>query len=353
VFHPYVLHGPLRSPPRRQSVCPLSGARRSRNHCSELEHEAEVVADSPSLWDAAVFKWIHEHDVSLVVAGRPVEFAKWSRRPVTGADPVLDDAREDVPRLRKASRSTSGPGESPKISATVRLPRKARRRVGIMTWRDDDFLARVEPSARPSGGGLEHGSSGYAEGLRRARAERRASLEPGGAEQLHNNRREAMHKAYVVAAGVIGAAVVAAAAVAVLVFAGVFAVSPGVGGSHRAETLEQQPSSTTPGPSSPSTAGPPSPNTTAETGPSALPPSNPVAIPDTTAGTQVPARSSSNPSGSQQLSSASSPLLSGAPAPDPPTASTACQSKSRQRGHRSKAGAAPLAAGQPLRCSKS
>jgi hypothetical protein len=77
---------------------------------------------------------------------------------------------------------------------------------------DDDFLARTEPFAEPRRGGLEHGASGYAEGLRRPRAERRASRQ--------DKRREAMHKPYAVAAGVMGTAVVAAAAFAVLVFAG-------------------------------------------------------------------------------------------------------------------------------------
>jgi cytoskeletal protein RodZ len=193
---------------------------------------------------------------------------------------------------------------------------------GIVTRRDDDFLARVEPSVEPRGGGREHGSSGYAEGLRSPKAERRASLEPGGAEQVHNKRREAMHKLYVVGAGVMGAAVVAAAAVAVLVFAGVIAVSPGTsGGNRRAEALKQRPSSTTTPPSSPSTTTEaPSPSTAAETGRSPLRPSHPVAIPDTTTGEQVPARPSSNSGGSEQLSSASSPTPSGASAPGAPTA---------------------------------
>ena len=44
------------------------------------------------------------------------------------------------------------------------------RRIGIVTRRDDDFLARTEPFAEPGGGGLEHGSAGYAEGLRQSRA---------------------------------------------------------------------------------------------------------------------------------------------------------------------------------------
>lgn len=172
--------------------------------------------------------------------------------------------------------------------------------------------------------------------------------------RVDNGKREAMHKAYVVGAGIMGAAVVAAAAVAVLVFAGVFTVSPGVGRGHRAETLEQQPSSTATPPSSPSTTtGPPPLGTAAETGRAPLPPSNPIAIPDTTASAQVPARSSSNSSGSEQLSSASSPPPSGAPASAPPTAPAACQSKSRQQGHRSEAGTAPRAVGQPSRCSKS
>ena len=123
-----------------------------------------------------------------------------------------------------------------------------------MTRPDDDFLARTEPFAEPRGGRLEHGASGYAEGLRRTRAERRASR--------HDNRREVTHKAYVVAAGVMGTAVVAAAVFAVLVFAGVFDVSTGVGGGHRTETLVKHPSSTTTDPPSPSTTtAPPSPDT--------------------------------------------------------------------------------------------
>jgi hypothetical protein len=185
------------------------------------------------------------------------------------------------------------------------------RRVGIVTGCDDEFLARTEPFAEPRGGGPEHGASGYAAGLRRTR---RASR--------HNKSRDAMHKAYVVSAGVMGIAVVAAAAVAVLVFAGVFAVSPGTSGGHRrGEAVEQQPSSTTTPPSSPSTTrGAPSPSTAAETGRSPLRPSHPVAIPDTTTGEQVPARPASNSGGSEQMSSASSPTPSGASAPGAPTA---------------------------------
>jgi hypothetical protein len=162
-----------------------------------------------------------------------------------------------------------------------------------------------------------------------------------------------MHKAYVVGAGIMGAAVVAAAAVVVLVFAGLYTVSPGVGRGHRAETREHQPSSTTAPPSSPSTTTErPPPGADPETGRLPLPPSHPVAIPDTNASAPVPARPSSNFNGSEQLSSASSPLPSGAPTPAPPTAPVACQSKSRQQGHRSEAGGVPLAVGQPSKCSK-
>ena len=162
------------------------------------------------------------------------------------------------------------------------------------------------------------------DGLRSTRAERRASR--------HNERREATHKAYVVAAGVMGTASIAAAAFAVLVFAGLFTVSPGGGGGHRTETLVKQPPDTTTDPSSPSTTAapspdttsePPPPNTAAQTGRSPLPPSNRVATPPTTAGAQVPqvpAPPPLNSNGAQPLSSASSPLPSGAPAPTPTTA---------------------------------
>src|SRR5215207_406769 len=185
-----------------------------------------------------------------------------------------------------------------------------------ISWRESN-LSRSRAGA---GGSTAH--RGAPRALRRARAKRRASLEPGGAEQVHNKTREAMHKAYVVGAGVMGAAVVTAAAVAVLVFEGVIVVSPGTSGGHRrAEALEQQPSSTTTPPSSLSTTtGAPSPSTAAETGRSPLRPSHPVAIPDTTAGEQVPARPSSNSGGSEQLSSASPPTLSGAPTPGAPSA---------------------------------
>ena len=98
-----------------------------------------------------------------------------------------------------------------------------------------------------------------------------------------------MSKAFVVGAGLMGAAVVAAAAFAVLVFAGLFTVSSGVGGGHRPVTLVQQPPATTTPPPSPSDAtdpNPPSdstatfpPSTTAQTGRSPLPSSNRVAVP--------------------------------------------------------------------------
>ena len=155
-----------------------------------------------------------------------------------------------------------------------------------------------------------------------------------------NGKREAMHKAYVVGAGIMGAAVVAAAAFALLVFAGLYTVSPGVGKGHRAEALEQQPSSTTTLPSSPSDAtdppsqsdatAPVSPSTAAETGRSPLPSSNRVATPRTTVGAQVPARPPSNSSGSKQLSSTSSPPPSDA-ALVPSTPRGAC-SKGRKHG---------------------
>jgi hypothetical protein len=224
------------------------------------------------------------------------------------------------------------------------------RRIGIVTRRDDDFLARTEPFAEPRGDGLEHASAGYAEGLRQSRAELRASQ--------HNKRRAAMRKAFVMGAGLMGTAVVAAAAFTILVFAGLFTVSSGVGGGRRAATVAQQPPSTTTPPSSPSTTTPPSspsdaidppsqsdttapvsPSTAAQTGRSPLPSSNRVATPLTTAGAQVPARSPSNSSGSEQLSTASSPPPSDAPAPAPSTAPAAC-SKGRKQG-------------QPPMCSRS
>src|SRR5918995_4836271 len=160
------------------------------------------------------------------------------------------------------------------------------RRIGIVTRRDDDFLARTEPFAEPRGGVLGHASAGYAEGLRQSRAELCASR--------HNERRAAMRGAFVVGAGVMGAAVVAAAAFTILVFAGLFSVSSGVGGGHRAATLAQQPPSSTTPPSSPSEAIDPPPqsdttgalssSTAAQTGHLPLPSSNRVATPRTTAG---------------------------------------------------------------------
>ena len=102
-----------------------------------------------------------------------------------------------------------------------------------MTRRDDDFLKRTEPFSEPRGGGLEHGSAGYAEGARHSRAERRPSR--------HNERRAATSKVLVLGAGLMGAAVVAAAAFTVLVFAGLFTVSSGVVGGHHPVTLVQQP----------------------------------------------------------------------------------------------------------------
>jgi lipopolysaccharide/colanic/teichoic acid biosynthesis glycosyltransferase len=196
-------------------------------------------------------------------------------------------------------------------------------------WRD---LARTEPVVEPRGGALGHASAGYAEGLRQSRADLRASR--------HNERRAAMRGAFVVGAGLMGAAVVAAAAFTILVFAGVFTVSSGVGGGHRAATLVQQPPSATTPPSSPSdgldpsspsdtidpssqrdTTGALSSSAAAQTGRSPLSSSNRVATPPTMAGAQVSqVPTPSNSSGSEQLSLASSPPPSDAPAPAPTTA---------------------------------
>jgi hypothetical protein len=197
------------------------------------------------------------------------------------------------------------------------------RRTGIVTGRDDDFLARTEPFAEPRGERLADASAGYAQGLRQSRAELRASR--------HNERRAAMRKAFVVGAGVMGAAVVAAATLTVLVFAGLFTISSGVGGGKRPVTLEQQPPAPTTPPPSPSDATgptPPSdstgtfpPSTTAQTRRSPLPSSNRVAVPRATAGAQVPAQPPSTSSGLEQLSSASSPPPSDQPAPATPTTS--------------------------------
>jgi hypothetical protein len=143
-------------------------------------------------------------------------------------------------------------------------------------------------------------------------------------------------------AGVMGAAVVLAAVFAVLVFAGLFTVSSGVGDGHRTKTLVQQaastpdppaPSTTTAPPSPDDTAGADSPRTAAHAGRSPIPSSGPVAMPRTTAGTQVPAPPSFNSNGSQQLSSASSPPPSGAPSPAPttaPTGSSTCHGNSKK-----------------------
>jgi hypothetical protein len=186
---------------------------------------------------------------------------------------------------------------------------------------DDD----LRPSERPidrRGGGLGHGPSGYADGLRRAKAGRRKRR-----EQLHQKRRDAAHAAYVVAALVMGAAVVAAAAVAVLVFAGVFPGSPGPSAAHRTEPLERHSSGTTTAPpsSGTTTAPPSSPSTTTAIEAPALPPSNPVAIRGTTTRAQTRAlppvtrtlntTASSTSPGAEQLSSTSLPPPSTAPAP--------------------------------------
>ena len=198
---------------------------------------------------------------------------------------------------------------------------------------DDDFLALVEPSAQPRRGGLADGSSVYADGLRRAKAGRRARR-----EQLHEERRDTAHNAYVAVARVMGAAVVAAAAFAVLVFAGLFPSWPEASTGHRPDTLERQSSAaakpasapTTTAPPPPSTAAEPPPDTTTEVEPPVLPPSNPAAIRGTTTRAQIPARRSAtdspnvaaspNSTGAGQLSPASLPPVSGAPAPTTTTA---------------------------------
>jgi hypothetical protein len=186
-----------------------------------------------------------------------------------------------------------------------------------VTGHDDDFLARTEPFAKPHGGGVEHSSSGYAEGLRHGRAEHRSSR--------RDERGAAMRKAFVVGAGVMGAAVVAAATFTVLVFAGLFTVSSGVGGGNRPVTLVQQPPATATSPPAPSDATDPTPptdptgtfppSTTTQTGRSPLPSSNRVTVPRAPAGGQVPAQQPSTSSALKQPSSASSPAPSDAPAP--------------------------------------
>jgi len=192
-----------------------------------------------------------------------------------------------------------------------------------VTERDDDYLAKPEPFAEPHGGGLNHGYSGYAEGLRGARVERRA---PCCVE-----KRTAMGEAFVVGAGAMGAAVVAAATFTILVFAGLFTVSSGVSGGYRPVTLVQQPPATTalpspsdatdPAPSSDTTEAL-SPTTTARTGPPPLPSSERLAVPWATADVRVPAQPRSNSSGLEQPSSASSPPVNAAPAPASPMTST-------------------------------
>jgi hypothetical protein len=189
--------------------------------------------------------------------------------------------------------------------------------------RDDDFLARTDPFAAPRGGGLNHGSSGYAEGLRGTRAQRRASR--------RDERRAATRKAFILGAGGIGAAVVAATTFTVLLFAGLFTSSPRVGGGNRPVTLVQQPhTSSTPSPSlsdatdptPPSdTTGAFSPSNTAQAGRSPLPSANGVAVPRATAGAQRPAQPPSNSSGLKQPSSAALPPPSDAPVPVTPVTS--------------------------------
>ena len=221
-------------------------------------------------------------------------------------------------RPSRSFRANQWTGEVRGARLWIGRRREAAWRIGTVNRRDDDFLARTEPLGKP---GKEHGSSGYAEGLRRTRAERRASRDFG--------RPEAMRKAFVVGAGVMAAAVVIAAVFAVLVFAGLFTLSPGVGGGHRRETLVQQPAST-PDPPAPSTTTVPlspgditgavSPSTSAQTGRSPLASSNRVAIPHSTTGTQLPALPSLNSKASQQLSPAASPPPSGTRVSAPTTA---------------------------------
>ena len=115
------------------------------------------------------------------------------------------------------------------------------------------------------------------------------AVEAGAPRVASQRATRAMSKAFVVGAGLMGAAVVAAAAFTVLVFAGLFTVSSGVGGGHRPVTLIQQPPATTTPPPTPSDATDPTPpsdstapsppSTTAQTGRSPLPSSNRVVVP--------------------------------------------------------------------------
>ncbi len=182
---------------------------------------------------------------------------------------------------------------------------------------DDSNVSRGRVSSWSSG------LSGFADLLRRARAEsrlvlRRAaharhprirgrlSLKPGAAAPLHK-RRDARHEHYVVAAAIAAAA--ALAALLALVSGARFPNVPGAGGGHRAEgggTLERQ-SRTAPV----TTTNQTSPTTVAETGPPTLPPSDPVAIPGTTAPAHVPRWPFSNTRDPVQLSSGWSPPPSG------------------------------------------
>jgi hypothetical protein len=208
------------------------------------------------------------------------------------------------------------------------------RRLGLVTQHDDDFLARTEPVAEPRGGGLNDGASGYAEGLRGTRAERRASR--------RGESHTEMRKAFVVGAGVMGAAVVAAAAFTILVLAGLVTVSSGVGGIHRTATLAHPPPVTTPPapgdateplfPGDATAAFPP--GTTAQTGRLPQSSSNRTAVPRATTGAQVAGGSSSNSSVSAQPSSASS-NPSDASAPVSSTAPAGC-SKGRQHNQASR-----------------
>jgi len=191
---------------------------------------------------------------------------------------------------------------------------------------DDSNLSRGRVSSWSSG------LSGFADLLRRARAEsrlvlRRAaharhprirgrlSLKPGAAAPLHE-RRDARYEHYVVAAAIAVAA--ALAALLALVSGARFTNVPGAGGGHRAEwggTLERQSR-----PAPVTTRNQTSPTTAAETEPPTLPPSDPVAIPGTTAPAHVPGWPFSNTRDPVQLSSGSSPPLSGSPGPPAPTA---------------------------------
>jgi len=230
----------------------------------------------------------------------------------------------------------------------VRSTEAVAREAGNVTQGDEDVLARTEHFAEPRGDSPNHGSSsGYAEGLRGTKAERRTSR--------RGETRSAMRQALVVGAAVMGATVVAAATFTVLVFGGLFTVSPGVGRGNRPVTLVQQPPATTTLPSldatdptrpDDATGAPPlsgttgtiPPSTNAQTRRPPLPSSNRAALPRTAGDAQVPAQPPSNSSGLQQPFSAPSPPPSDAPAPTPTTAPKGC-SRDREED-------------QPSRCSR-